>query len=79
MSIFFLGSWGMNRSAEQTDHPRTASWFTQFVYPALRFIPYEPRQKYTHSLINCTRTLYMYINLSFNVFVTHYDSGISKV
>ena len=22
---FFLGSWGMNRSAEQTNHPRTAS------------------------------------------------------
>ena len=22
---FFLGSWGMNRSAEQTNHPRTHS------------------------------------------------------
>ena len=25
---FFLGSWGMNRSAEQTNRPRTASRFT---------------------------------------------------
>ena len=50
MSVFFLGSWGMNRSAEQTNHPRTASRFTRFVCPALRFIPHEPRKKDTHSL-----------------------------
>ena len=25
MSVFFLGSWGMNRSTEQTNRPRTAS------------------------------------------------------
>ena len=48
---FCLGSWGMNRSAEQTNHPRTASRFTRFVCPALRFIPHEPRKKDTHSLI----------------------------
>ena len=48
---FFLGSWGMNRSAEQTNRPRTASRFTRFVCPALRFIPHEPRKKDTHSLI----------------------------
>ena len=48
---FFLGSWGMNRSAEQTNRPRTASRFTRFVCPALRFIPHEPRKKNTHSLI----------------------------
>ena len=48
---FFLGSWGMNRSAEQTNLPRTASRFTRFVCPALRFIPHEPRKKDTHSLI----------------------------
>ena len=47
---FFLGSWGMNRSAEQTNRPRTASRFTRFVCPALRFIPHEPRKKDTHSL-----------------------------
>ena len=41
----FLGSWGMNRSAEQTNRPRTASRFTRFVCPALRFIPHEPRKK----------------------------------
>ena len=47
---FFLGSWGMNRSAEQTNRPRTALRFTRFVCPALRFIPHEPRKKDTHSL-----------------------------
>ena len=50
MSLF-LGSWGMNRSAEQTNRPRTASRFTRFVCPVLRFIPHEPRKKDTHSLI----------------------------
>ena len=33
-----------NRSAEQTNRPRTAS-HTQFVCPALGFMPYELRQK----------------------------------
>ena len=47
----FLGSWGMNRIAKQTNRPRTASRFTRFVCPALRFIPHEPRKKDTHSLI----------------------------
>ena len=49
---FFLGSWGMNRSAEQTNRPRTASRFTRFVCPVLRFISHEPRKKDTHSLNN---------------------------
>ena len=49
---FFLGSWGMNRSAEQTNRPRTALRLTRFVCPALRFIPHEPRKKDTHSLNN---------------------------
>ena len=40
----------MNRSAEQTNRPRTASRFTRFVCPALRFIPHEPRRKDTHFL-----------------------------
>ena len=57
---FFLGSWGMNRSAEQTNHPRTASRFTRFVCPALRFIPHEPRKKDTHSLIECQNFSYVY-------------------
>ena len=52
---FFLGSWGMNRSAEQTNRLRTTSRFTRFVCPALRFIPHEPRKKDTHSLNNGTR------------------------
>ena len=42
----------MNRSAEQTNRTRTASRFTRFVCPALRFIPHEPRKKDTHSLNN---------------------------
>ena len=29
--------------------PRTALCFTQFVCPALRFIPHEPKKKDTHS------------------------------
>ena len=44
---FFLGSWDMNRSAEQTNRTRTAS---RFVCSALRFISHEPRKKDTHSL-----------------------------
>ena len=48
---FCLCSWEMNRSAEQTNQPRTASRFTRFVCPALRFIPHEHRKKDTHSLI----------------------------
>ena len=44
----FLGSWEMNRSAEQTNRTRTASRFTGFVCSALRFIPHEPK-KDTHS------------------------------
>ena len=50
---FFLGSWGMNRSAEQKNRPRTASRFTRFVCSALRFIPHEPRKKDAHSLSRC--------------------------
>ena len=42
----------MNRSAEQTNRTRTASRFTRFVCPSLRFIPHEPRKKDTHSLID---------------------------
>ena len=49
---FFLGSWDMNRSAEQTNRTRTASRFTRFVCSALRFISHEPRKKDTHSLNN---------------------------
>ena len=57
---FFLGSWGMNRSAEQTNRPRTASRFTRFVCSVLRFIPHEPRKKDTHSLnVNGAQVGYM--------------------
>ena len=50
MSVFFLGSWGMNRSTEQTNRPRTASRFTRFVCPALRFIPLWTQKK-RHSFL----------------------------
>ena len=68
MSVFFLGSWGMNRSAEQTNHPRTASRFTRFVCPALRFIPHEPRKKDTHSL-NISHLFFNMILKLFSVFI----------
>ena len=48
--LFILGSWEMNRSAEQTNRTRTASRFTRFVCSALRFISHEPRKKDTQSL-----------------------------
>ena len=49
---FYLDSWGMNRSAEQTNRTRTASRFMRFVCTTQRFIPHEPRKKDTHSLNN---------------------------
>ena len=45
--LFFLCSHGMNRSAEQTNLPRTASRFTRFVCPALQFIPHKPRKRHS--------------------------------
>ena len=48
--LFFLGSWGINRSAGQTNHVNREAVLGQFVGSALRFIPHEPRKKDTHSL-----------------------------
>ena len=72
---FYLGSWGMNQSKEQTNRLINVSRFTRFVCPALRFIPHEPRKKDTHSLIiheNFTYNLiinkaYFYIDLQFHI------------
>ena len=47
---FFLGSWGMNRSAGQTNRVNREAVLDRFVCSALRFIPHEPRKKDTHSL-----------------------------
>ena len=47
---FFLGSWGMNRSAGQTNHVNREAVLGWFVCSALRFIPHEPRKKDAHSL-----------------------------
>ena len=49
--LFFWVHGGMNRSAEQTNHSRTASRFTRFVCPALRFMP-PWTQKKRHSFLN---------------------------
>ena len=46
----FLGSWEMNRSAEQTNRVNREADFVRFVCSALRFISHEPRKKDTHSL-----------------------------
>ena len=42
---FFLGSWGMNRSAGQTNRVNREAVLEWFVCSALRFIPHEPRKK----------------------------------
>ena len=65
---FFLGSWGMNRSAEQTNRPRTTSRFTWFVCPVLRFIPHEPRKKDTHSLSECHILLSKLLQVAYVLF-----------
>ena len=50
MSVFFLGSWGMNRSAGQTNRVNREAVLGWFVCSALRFIPHEPRKK-RHSFL----------------------------
>ena len=47
---FFLGSWDMNRSVEQTNRVNREAVLVRFVCSALRFISHEPRKKDTHSL-----------------------------
>ena len=42
---FFLGSWGMNRSAKQTNRMNREAVLGRCVCSALRFIPREPRKK----------------------------------
>ena len=53
----FLGSWEMNRSAEQTNGPRTALRFKRFVCPALRFIPHEPRKRFSGDFLSRAQIL----------------------
>ena len=69
MSVFFLDSLGMNRSPEQTNCPKTASRLTQFVCPALEFIPHEPRKKDTY-----TQIARKPLHGSGDLFVPHPDS-----
>ena len=41
---FFLGLWGMNQSAGQTNRVNRKAVLRRFVCSALRFIPHEPRK-----------------------------------
>ena len=50
MIVFFLSSWGMNRSAGQTNRVNREAVLVWFVCSAPRFIPHEPRKKNTSSL-----------------------------
>ena len=45
---FFLGSWGMNLSMEQTNCTRTASQFMRFVCLEIRFISHEHRKRLSY-------------------------------
>ena len=45
MSVFFLGSLGMNRSPGQTNRVNREAVLVRFVCSAQRFIPHEPRKK----------------------------------
>ena len=65
--LIFLDSWGMNRSAEQTNRTRTASRFTRFVCPALRFIRHEPRKKDTHSLKDTSERVSEFLQLFWKI------------
>ena len=47
---FFLGSWGMNCSAGQTNRVNREAVLGRFVCSALQFIPHEPRKK-RHSFL----------------------------
>ena len=45
-----LGSWGMNPTAGQANPVNREAVLGRFVCFVLRFIPHEPREKYTYSL-----------------------------
>ena len=53
---FFLGSWEMNRSAEQTNRMNREAVLVRFVCSALRFISHEPRKKIAVHAICLFRT-----------------------
>ena len=57
--VFFLGSWGMNRSAGQTNRVNREAVLVWFVCSALRFIPMNPEKKTLIPYISMfpTRTL----------------------
>ena len=59
----------MNRSAEQTNRPRIASRFTQFVCPALRFIPHEPRKRTLKFFRSYSELLSKFDDISFQEYV----------
>ena len=56
---FFLGSWGMNRSAGQTNRVNREAVLVWFVCSALRFIPMNPEKRHSFLIFTMfpTRTL----------------------
>ena len=76
---FFLGSWGMNRSAGQTNRVNREAVLGRFVCSALRFIPHEPRKKDTHSLntsVKYTAMLFVLYSVVYSVIET---IGFTKI
>ena len=67
MSVFFLGSWGMNRSAGQANRVNRKAVLGRYVCSALQFIPHEPRKKtlipYIYNVSNMDPSLNSLINV----------------
>ena len=78
--LFFWVHGGMNRSAEQTNHSRTASRFTRFVCPALRFIPpWTPKKRHSFLKYNIDpsdsyplpNVCYAHLSLRSSIYIQH--------
>ena len=54
---FFLGSWGMNRSAEQTNRPRTLRGSRDLFVPRSDSFPMNPEKR--HSFLNYFRLYFL--------------------
>ena len=53
MNVFFLRSWGMNRSAGQMNRVNREADIGRFFCSSLRFIPNEPRKKHSLLYLQC--------------------------
>ena len=67
MSVFFLTSWGMNRSAGQTNRVNLEAVLGQFVCSPLRFIPRVPRKETLIPYIYNASNKYPFYNSKKNV------------